>query len=394
MGGLVAVSDVHEGVNFPYRVDPETGVSARSLDLHGNFVRAAAYAIAEEADVFVVTGDLFDRTHVSPTFRELVRRDVVEPLGEAGIPTWLIAGNHDQPRMWARGTSLEDFRGYRHVEVIREPAARDITVDGETVTALLLPYLHPEQILDRVRERLGEDVPREQVFELGRRMLEEWMRKRTEEARGDHVLLFGHYYVEGALVRATASPEVLPGEFSLRLDGIPETVELGIFGHIHLHQAVGDRVVYVGAPERVDWGEEGDDKGFLTYRPGASWSFHPLPTRPMIKVEVDLGGEDATESILKALPEDPAGALLRLQVRLAEGQRQRIDETALARRLSEAFHYDVAYRYREREKVAAPEFTLDPLRLFREYVELNYADHARREDVLRDGEEILQEVLG
>ncbi|MEE9592952.1 MAG: hypothetical protein V3W28_05175, partial [Thermoplasmata archaeon] len=133
---------------------------------------------------------------------------------------------------------------------------------------------------------------------------------------------------------------------------------------------------------------------FLTYRPADSWTFHPLPTRPMIKVEVDLGGEDATESILKALPEDPAGALLRLQVRLAEGQRQRIDETALARRLSEAFHYDVAYRYREREKVAAPEFTLDPLRLFREYVELNYADHARREDVLRDGEEILQEVLG
>ncbi|MFQ5552424.1 MAG: exonuclease SbcCD subunit D [Thermoplasmata archaeon] len=394
MGGLVAVSDVHEGVNFPYRVDPETGISARSLDLHGNFVRAAEYAMDIAADVFVVTGDLFDRTHVSPTFRELVRRDVIEPLGKAGIPTWLIAGNHDQPRMWARGTSLEDFRAFPHVEIFREPAVRDVSVEGEAVTALLLPYLHPEQILDRVRERLGEDVSPDQVIELGRRMLQEWIRKRAEEARGDHVLLFGHYYVEGALVRATASPEVLPGEFSLRLDGIPEAVDLGIFGHIHLHQAVGDRVVYVGAPERVDWGEEGDDKGFLTYRPGENWAFHPLPTRPMIKVEVDLGGEDATESILKALPEDLAGALLRLQVRLAEGQRQRIDETALARRLSEAFHYDVAYHYREREKVATQEFTLDPLRLFREYVELNYGDHARRGDILRDGEEILREVLG
>ncbi|MFQ6012823.1 MAG: exonuclease SbcCD subunit D [Thermoplasmata archaeon] len=393
MGGLVAVSDVHEGVNFPYRVDPETGVSARSLDLHRNFARAAAYAIAEEADLFVVTGDLFDRTHVSPTFRELVRRDVIEPLGEAAIPTWLIAGNHDQPRMWTRGTSLEDFRGYPHVEVLREPAVRDVSVEGEAVTSLILPYLHPEQILDRVRERLGEDVPRGQVYELGRRMLQEWMRKRAEEARGDHVLLFGHYYVEGALVRSTSSPEVLPGEFSLRLDGIPEAVELGIFGHIHLHQAVGPRVVYVGAPERVDWGEEGDDKGFLTYRPQESWAFHPLPTRPMIKVEVDLGGEDATESILKALPADLAGALVRLRVRLAEGQRQRIDETALARHLSGAFHYDVAYRYRERQKVAAAAFTLDPLRLFREYVELNYADHARAEDILRDGEEILREVL-
>lgn len=393
MGGLLVVSDVHEGINFGFRVDPETGISERALDLHRNFARTARHAIDHGMDLFVVNGDLFDRTHVSPAFREMVRKDVIEPLGEAGIPTWIVAGNHDQPRQWTRGTSLDDFRGYAHVEVFREPTVREATLDGKATTLLLLPYLHPEHIADRVRERLGEEVPREQTFEMGRRMLKEWIKKRAEEARGDHVLMLGHYYVEGAQVRATASPEVLPGEFSFTRDMIPPAVELAIFGHIHLHQALGDRVVYVGTPERVDWGEREDEKGFVTYRPGEGWAFHPLPVRPMLKVQVDAAGEAPTEAVLQALDRDLRDAMVRLEITLEEGQRERLDEAAISQKLSEAFHYELSFAGTERERRSVEEFTLDPLRLFEEYVTLNYGEHARVEDVLEEGEAILREVL-
>ncbi len=393
MGGLLAVSDIHEGISFGFRVDPETGISERSLDLHKNFARAAEYAIEQEMDLFVIGGDLFDRTHVSPAFREMVRRDVIEPLGRAGIETWIVAGNHDQPRQWTRGTSLEDFRGYSHVEVFREPSVREASIEGSQVTFLILPYLHPEHIADRVKERLGEEVPREQTFELGRRMLKEWIRKRAEEASGDRVLMLGHYYVEGAKVRATSYPEVLPGEFSFAMDMIPDSVELAIFGHIHLHQTVGDRVVYVGTPERVDWGEKDDPKGFITYRPGQDWEFHSLPTRPMIKIEADATGGVPMERVLQALDTDLSGALVRLEITLEEGQRELLDEAAVAERLAEAFHYEISYAHIDRETVPIEEFTLDPLRLFEEYVKLNYADHSRVEDILREGEAILREVL-
>ncbi|MCJ2519666.1 MAG: metallophosphoesterase [Candidatus Thermoplasmatota archaeon] len=393
MGGLLAVCDVHEGINFGFRVDPETGISERSLDLHRNFARTAEYAIENRVDLFVVGGDLFDRTHVSPSFRELVRRDVIEPLGRAGIKTWVVAGNHDQPRQWSRGTSLDDLRGYPHVKVFREPTVKEAVIDGKTVTFLILPYLHPEHIADRVRERLGEEVPREQTFELGRRMLKEWMRRRVEEAKGEHVLMLGHYYVEGAKVRSTAYPEVLPGEFSFTLDMIPSVVELAIFGHIHLHQVLGDRVVYVGAPERVDWGERGDPKGFVTYSPGEGWSFHPLPTRPMVKVEVDATGGDPTGQVMEALQQGLRDALVRLEIQLEEGQRELLDEALIAERLSEAFHYELSLSYTDRERISLEEFTLDPLRLFEEYVKLNYGDHTRLEDILSEGEAILREVL-
>ena len=79
MHEIVCVGDVHEGLSFDFRIDPETGISERALDLHGNFAKAARWAIEHDASLFCILGDLFDRAHVAPVFREMVRRDVIEP---------------------------------------------------------------------------------------------------------------------------------------------------------------------------------------------------------------------------------------------------------------------------------------------------------------------------
>src|SRR5439155_644981 len=82
------------------------------------------------ASRFCILGDLFDRAHVAPVFREMVRRDVIEPLGAAGIEVWILAGNHDQPRRAVRSTSLDDYRGYSHVKVFRNPKMEIREFDG------------------------------------------------------------------------------------------------------------------------------------------------------------------------------------------------------------------------------------------------------------------------
>ena len=66
MHEIVCVGDVHEGLNFDFRIDPETGISERALDLHGNFARAARWTIDHQAALFCILGDLFDRAHVAP----------------------------------------------------------------------------------------------------------------------------------------------------------------------------------------------------------------------------------------------------------------------------------------------------------------------------------------
>src|SRR3989442_2571731 len=181
MHEIVCVGDVHEGLSFDFRIDPETGISERALDLHGNFAKAARWAIEHRASLFCILGDLFDRAHVAPVFREMVRRDVIEPLGDAGIEVWILAGNHDQPRRAVRSTSLDDYRGYSHVKVFREPKMETRDIGGRRVGFILIPYMHPQQVVEQVRGNLGEDVLRELGYEAARRAWEKGVRDTGRE---------------------------------------------------------------------------------------------------------------------------------------------------------------------------------------------------------------------
>jgi len=395
MHEIVCVGDVHEGLSFDFRIDPETGISERALDLHGNFAKAARWAIDHEASLFCVLGDLFDRSHVAPIFRELVRRDVIEPLGKAGIEVWILAGNHDQPRRAARSTSLDDFRGYAHVKVFREPKVEVRTVDGRRIGFLLLPYMHPENIVERVRDTLGKDVPREEAYEVARRLWKEWIANRAEELKdADLRVLFGHFEFQGVRYATTTNPEIVPHDFTFSRDMIPDAVDLVVFGHIHMRQVVHGKVVYPGAPERIDWGERLDPKGFLALRPDGTWSFEELPARPMLKVDVAAApGDDVTEKVLEAIPGDVRGALVRLEIRLPDELRARLDDRRIADRLKDAFHYEVQLVSTERGRTVSDEFTMDPLRLLSDYVDKTLADDPRREAIRAEAQRILREAL-
>src|SRR5438034_742588 len=216
MHEIVCVGDVHEGLNFDFRIDPETGISERALDLHGNFAKAAQWAIEHQASLFCVLGDLFDRAHVAPVFREMVRKDVIEPLGAAGIEVWILAGNHDEPRRTARSTSLDDYRGYAHVKVFRSPKVEIREVEGRKIGFILIPYMHPEQVVEQVRQALGKEVPRELAYEAARQTWKEWIHNRaTDLSAVDVRVLFGHFEFQGVRYASTAPAEVVPNDFTL-----------------------------------------------------------------------------------------------------------------------------------------------------------------------------------
>ena len=394
MHEIVCVGDVHEGLNFDFRIDPETGISARALDLHGNFARAAAWAIEHRASLFCILGDLFDRTHVAPVFREMVRKDVIEPLGKAGIEVWILAGNHDQPRRAARATSLDDYRGYAHVRVFREPKAEVREIGGRKVGFILLPYLHPEQVVERVRE-LGDEVSREDAYTIARRLWKEWIHKRAEDLRdADLRILFGHFEFQGVRYASTTPPEVVPNDFTFTPDMVPDAVDLVVFGHIHMHQVVGRNIVYAGAPERIDWGERLDPKGFLAIEPDGTWSFVELPARAMDKVDVGIGmADDVTQKVLDALPPESTGHLVRIEITIPDELRSRLDEKRLAERLKDAFHFEIKFLSSTRGRIVADDFTLDPNHLLAEYVDKVLADHPKREAIKAEAQRVLKEAL-
>ena len=395
MHEIVCVGDVHEGLSFDFRIDPETGISERALDLHRNFAKTAAWAIEHRASLFCILGDLFDRAHVAPVFREMVRKDVIEPLGAAGIEVWILAGNHDEPRRTARSTSLDDYRGYAHVKVFRTPKVEIREIEGRKVGFILIPYMHPEQVVEQVRQTLGKEVPRELAYETARATWREWIHNRaTDLSAVDLRILFGHFEFQGVRYASTAPSEVVPNDFTFTPEMIPDTVDLVVFGHIHMHQTVGGKIVYAGAPERIDWGERLDPKGFLSIRPEGGWSFIELPARPMDKVETAVGmGDDVTEKVLAAIPPDVAGHLVRIEITLPDELRNRLDEKRLADRLHDAFHYEVKFVSTSRPRVVTEEFTLDPGRLLSDYVDKVLADHPKREAIKVEARRLLKETL-
>src|SRR5437867_5894220 len=400
MHEIVCVGDVHEGIAFGFRVDPETGISERALDLHRNFARAAQWAIEHASKLFIVLGDLFDRAHVAPVFRELVRRDVIEPLGAAGIEVWLLAGNHDQPRADKRSTSLEDFRGYPHVRVFRGPEAVEKEIAGHRVGFLMIPYLHPEQVLENAKGKKMEEVEPstiEEAYVVARSLWTGWIAKHAEAMKGvDFRLLMGHYSVDGAKVSSTTYIEVIPREFNFTRDMVPPSVDLAVMGHIHLHQTIWGNIVYTGAPERIDWGERGDPKGFLALSPEAkSWEFIELPAREMVKVEVTAReNADPTATVLAKLPPSVRDAMVRLEVTIPDALRPLVDERKIAERLQDAFHYEVRWIPSEKEQAAPTESTLDPLKLLGDYIDQTFGKDPRRDAIRAEGERVLREVLG
>ena len=64
-------------------------------DLADAFLHVARQAIQEQADVFLIAGDLFDRAQVEPTHLRQAQQVLAE-LKKAAIPVVAIEGNHDK----------------------------------------------------------------------------------------------------------------------------------------------------------------------------------------------------------------------------------------------------------------------------------------------------------
>ena len=92
-------------------------------------------------------------------------------------------------------------------------------------------------------------------------------------------------------------------------------------GHIHKHQALGEYppVVYPGSLDRIDFGEEHDEKGYVLVdlaRGRADWQFVPVHGRPFVTIRADALSDDPTMDVLAAIQGRAIdGAIVRLIIR-------------------------------------------------------------------------------
>jgi exonuclease SbcD len=345
---VVHFADVHLGSENYGQLDPQTGLSTRLTDFVHSIDTIVDVALDEAADLVVFGGDAYKTRDPSPTYqREFARR--IRRLSQAGVPTVLVAGNHDMPNAVGRAHTMEIYRTLEveHVYVARSPAVFDIDTAHGPVQVGVLPWIVRSNLLSR------DDYKNRSLEEVNDLLLERIELILTGEGgltsrlREDvpHILVV-HGTVQGATYGSERT--VMLGQdvvLPLQLLKQPSWDYVAL-GHIHQHQAIEPErappVVYSGSVERIDFGEEKEDKGFVlaeVARGACSWTFRKLEVRPFLTVRVTADGDDPTAQILAALERAPLeGAVVRLIVRTTADRDVLIRENEVRRALDPAFY--------------------------------------------------------
>jgi DNA repair exonuclease SbcCD nuclease subunit len=99
---VAALGDAHLGRSYyPYTTDQ--GVNQREADFEAAFERCVELALAQQPDLVVWLGDVFD--HPRPTYRSFrVAQRALARIRDHGLAVVVISGNHDTPRLPGTGS--------------------------------------------------------------------------------------------------------------------------------------------------------------------------------------------------------------------------------------------------------------------------------------------------
>jgi exonuclease SbcD len=141
-------------------------------------------------------------------------------------------------------------------------------------------------------------------------------------------VLTGHFAVSGA-VSGVERQLLLGRDWEIPLGEVADpTWDYVAMGHIHKHQNLTRNqrhlppVVYSGSLEAIDFGEEGEAKGFCWVeleRGRTDWRFQQVRSRPFVTLKIDVRGlTDPTDAVLAEIDEQSnlGGAIVRVQIRL------------------------------------------------------------------------------
>ena len=400
MAKILIVSDIHIGIRYSYRVDLKTGVSHRTLDFINAFARVADYAIKNKIDIFVIAGDLYDRVTIGPTLLRQVREKVWQPLIQAKIPIVCIGGNHDSPQIFQKGSPLGEISLIPNSIVTRKPKTVNIKAlhTKEEIGFVLLPYMTAAQIVKFVERQMKKEIEKDRQLSTSQEFLKVYLSNQIKHLSTNKKIVVGHFFFQDSKINIIPYPNQLQHEFVFKKDMLPlDDIDLAIFGHIHTTQTLLDKKVLVpGSLERVDFGELNEDKGFYIYDTESNdLEFVSNNPRALIKQYVEVPKvDDPTGYLIKNIPPTINDAVVRLFVKTTPEVKNKIILPRIHDKLKVAFHFDLIWDTSTTEReIILPEFVLDPLVLFNDFISEKF-DQFPDLEILRDrGLKILDKAL-
>lgn len=401
-------ADVHIGIENYGKTDPNSGVSSRVVDFLHRMDDMIEYARDGEVDLVIFAGDAFKTRSPNPTYqREFAHR--IRDLSQMA-PTVLLVGNHDLPINAVKAAAIEIYAtlDVPNVWVAQDYEVKRLATKRGDVVVAAAPYPIRARIMETVRTAAMTIA--EQDAELQRilhQLLDNLGQQADALADADTPrLLTGHFTVAGAIWGSERSV-MLGRDVQVDLGSLADPRwDYVALGHIHKHQNLTrDRddapaVVYSGSLERIDFGEEGDTKGFCWVELGrgqTDWRFVKVDARPMLTLRVDCReAGNPTQKVLDAMKRHRLrDAVVRLVIQLTAETETLLKDGAVFEQLKRAGAFHIAGIRKEVERHdrsrldVSPE-GLTPLELLDRYFKSRGIEAARREELLERAKSIIK----
>ena len=406
---LVHTADLHIGMENYGRWDPVSGLHQRLEDYLRSLDQAIEVAIARDADVFLVAGDIYKSKDPSPSHqREFARR--IHRLTAAGLQVVLLVGNHDMPGRHKAANPLDIYGSLElpGVTVLRRPELVTLQTGHGPLQLAAMPHVTRGFLLAH-----QDTIPRslEECERLLEQVIDDTLHALAAEVDpAIPAVLTAHLSVDVATLGSERDLMLGKGlTLPLATLALPAWDYVAM-GHIHKPQVLEagpglPPVVYPGSLDRIDFGEERDDKGFwivdLVRGERPAMERVAIDVRPFRTVRVDLcEADDCTAGLIEAVNRaDCAGAVVRLAYVLQAERAAAIDETAVREALAQAF--DVAWRpeliqgaARARHPELAEALSGNPLGALEKYLGLRPELAGREEALLSRARALLAELDG
>jgi exonuclease SbcD len=402
---IIHFADLHLGVENYGRTDPATGLSTRLGDFLAVLDELVEYALENKVDLVLFCGDAYKTREPTQTQqREFARR--INRLATAGIPVFLLIGNHDLPNAIGRATATEifDTLAVKNVTVAGRPGPHKIETAGGAVQIAAVPWLRRSTLLTR------EDAKNLNLEQVNQKMQEALTQVIAAQAAALDpsfpAVLAAHVSV-GAARAGSESMMAIGQEPVLLLSSVAlPAFDYVALGHIHKQQVLSENppTVYAGSLERVDFSEEKDEKGFyvVDIEPGTtgrkvSYEFHPVKARRFLTISIELeqADLDPTSQVLNALTapkEAIRDAIVRLNIRLPSEIEGQLRYHEIREALKEAHFFTIAREIQREARLrigtrTAEEIT--PLAALKAYLELQQVPPDRQKILLEYGERLI-----
>jgi DNA repair protein SbcD/Mre11 len=345
---FVHTADTHFGVENYGKIDPATGIHSRLLDFEKALNAIVDTAIEQQVDFFLFCGDAYKTTTPTPTQQKLFLKALLR-LYQAKIPTVLLVGNHDNPLSFGKAHTLDIFGDLPldGFHIIEKPEILNLTTQSGAVQIVGIPW--PTRttmaITDKHVCKSASEVTQYISHAVGSiiQSLAQQLDPQVPAVLAGHVTVSTGVF-SGSERRAIYGndPILLPSQLAIA------PFDYVALGHLHRYQNLNPHghpaIVYSGSPERVDFGECDETKGFcvitIENKNTTHHEFIATPTRPFINIECSLQpGSIQTEQLLAHIKRyELAGAILKIKYHVPAQTKDQVNIQTI-QQACEAAHY-------------------------------------------------------